>query len=49
MMRNTRTTIAGISARVQPIVWLNDRSCMSVTTRGPNLRFKATLIRKARV
>jgi hypothetical protein len=48
-MRNVRTHIAETAARVRPLIWLADRSCMSVMTRGPNFQLQAGLIRKARV
>ena len=47
-MRNART-IADTVARVRPLIWLADWSCMSVITRGPNFQLQAGLIRKARV
>jgi hypothetical protein len=49
VMRNVRTHIAGNAARVRPLIRLADWSCMSVMTRGRDSRFKAELIRKARV
>ncbi|MEH2496862.1 hypothetical protein V1294_003341 [Bradyrhizobium sp. AZCC 1678] len=47
-MRNARH-IAETTARVRPLNWLADWSCMSVMTRGPNFQLQAGLIRKARV
>jgi len=48
-MRNARTHIAGIAARLHPLMRLADWSCMSVTTRGPDFQLEAGLIRKTRV
>jgi hypothetical protein len=48
-MRNARTHIAETAARVRPLIWLADWSCMSVMTWGPNFQLEAGLIRKARV
>jgi len=48
-MRNTRTDIAGIAARVRPLVRLADWSCMSVTTGVSNFQLEVGLIRKTRV
>ena len=48
-MRNACTHITGIAARVRPLTRLADRSCTSVTTRGPNFQLEAGLIRKTRV
>jgi len=47
-MRNTRKHIAGTAARVHPLMRLADWSCVSVMTRGANLRFDTGLIRRAR-
>jgi hypothetical protein len=49
VMRNARTHIAEIAARVPPLMRLADWSCMSVMTRGPNFQLEAGLIRNARV
>jgi hypothetical protein len=48
-MRNARTHIAETAARVRPLIWLADWSCMSVMAWGPNFQFQAGLIRKTRV
>ena len=48
-MRNARTDIAETIARVRPLIWLADGSCVSVMTRGPNFQLQAGLIRKARM
>jgi hypothetical protein len=48
-MRNARTHIAEIAARVRPLMRLADWSCVSVMMRGPNFQLEAGLIRKARV
>jgi len=49
VMRNARTHIAWIAARLHPLMRLADWSCMSVTTRGPDFQLEAGLIRKTRV
>jgi hypothetical protein len=46
-MRNARTHIAEIAARVRPLMRLADWSCVSVMMR--NFQLEAGLIRKARV
>ena len=48
-MRNARTHIATTDVRVRPLIWLADRSCMSVMAWGANFQREAGLIRKARV
>jgi hypothetical protein len=48
-MRNTRTHITEIAARVRPLTRLADWSCMSAMTQGPNFQLQVGLIRKARV
>jgi hypothetical protein len=47
VMRNARTHIAEIAARVRPLMRLADWSCVSVMMR--NFQLEAGLIRKARV
>jgi hypothetical protein len=48
-MRNARTHIAETAARVRPLIWLADGSCVSAMTWGPNFQLQAGLIRKASV
>ena len=48
-MHNARTHIAVTAARVRPLIWLANWSCMFVMTWGPNFQFEAGLIRKARM
>ena len=45
-MRNARTYIADIAARLWPVA---DGACLSAVTRGPNFERDAGLIRTARV
>jgi len=48
-MRNTRTHLTEIAARISPLTRLADWSCMSAMTRGPNVQLETGLIREARV
>lgn len=48
-MRNARPHITETAVGVLPFIRLADRSCMSVTTWGPNFQLEAGLIRKVRV
>lgn len=48
-MRNARTHIAEIAARIRPLIRLADWSCMSVMTWRRNFQLDTGLIRKASV